>query len=180
MVGRPLESFAGDCHRASLALVRSGVFGRTRVARGGTSGVPFQHSWVVLGWDCYDPAAEILDPTLWAYLGEPPQIWEGCADERPHVPHGAGSIWDYGRPRHAVDKPIELGCDNLSSAAADFLALLGPLDYRGWSVLAHAPVGDWPAGEIITAMCQHPKLRMIPPINIVGMVTDLNPLSLYW
>jgi hypothetical protein len=51
-------------------------------------------------------------------------------------------------------------------------------DRQGWSVLAHAPVGGWPAGEIIDAMCES-GLDAVIPIDIVGMVTDRNPQGLY-
>ena len=63
----PLDDWAGQCHAASLKLVRHGDLGACRVARGACRGVLGQHSWVVLGDDCYDKLATIIDPTLWSY-----------------------------------------------------------------------------------------------------------------
>jgi hypothetical protein len=60
------------------------------------------------------------------------------------------------------------------------LAAPDGLDIRGWHVLAHSPVRGWPAAEIIGAMYDTPRLKMIPPIDIVGMLTDKNPNGLYW
>lgn len=81
-VGRPLVAFRFRCHEASLALVRSGVLPEgARVARGSCPGVGGQHSWVVLGGDCYDRKAQVIDPTLWCYDNAVREIWKGRADE---------------------------------------------------------------------------------------------------
>jgi hypothetical protein len=46
--------------------------------------------------------------------------------------------------------------------------------------LANAPVEGWPAREILTAMAATPRLAACVPIDILGMVTDLNPKGLYF
>lgn len=68
-LGGSLEAWAQQCHAASVRLVNSGVFGGqfVRVARGGCRGVFGQHSWVVVGRDCYADDALIVDATLWSY-----------------------------------------------------------------------------------------------------------------
>jgi hypothetical protein len=84
-------------------------------------------------------------------------------------------------PSHHGGPGIELTPANpLSTEAADFLDLLGPLDLRGWGEVAHLPVEGWPAGEIIAAMCDTPGLGALVPVDIQGMVTDRNPSGLYW
>lgn len=181
-VGQPLTEYAYNCHLASLKLVRSGALGvRCRVARGWTPGILGQHSWIVLGWDCYDPEATVVDATLWSYLKTEPQVWIGSASERPHQPLGTWeSIWKWGRPNEPIERIVALNRKGLSDDALRFLDWLGPLDHRGWIQLANAPLGDWPAGEIFAAMTRTPGLRGAVPIDILGMITDLNPGELYW
>ena len=182
----PLERWAHQCHGASLHLVRSGVLGEARVARGSCKGVGGQHSWVVLGDDCYDPDATIVDPTLWSYDDSVTGIYVGPNLDR-HTPFGTGSIWQWGRPDHATDTPLLLTPHKpWSREASRFLDLLGPLDKAGWINLAHAPVGAWPAAEILDAMYVTPDptvpgntLAGYIPIDIVGMLTDRNPGGLY-
>lgn len=178
-----LDRWAYDCHSASLALVKSGKLGTCRVARGSCTGVRGgQHSWVVLGDDCYDDDAAIVDPTLWSYDDSVTGVWTGGYCDGRHMPFGKGSIWKWGRPDHPVGggEIIELTPEEpWSESAKVFLNLLGPLDRRGWAVLAHAPVEEWPAREIIGAMYQDRRLAPLLPIDIVGMVTDLNPGGLY-
>lgn len=177
-----LTDFAHQCHVASLRLVRSGALGDCRVARGSCTGVPGQHSWVVVGDDCYADDARIIDPTLWSYTGQRPFVWVGSASEGLHTPHGKGSIWAWGRPENAVPgQAVELTpTEPLSSEAQTFLELLGPLDRRGWMVLlSHAPVGGWPAGEIMAAATDTEALAALVPIDRLGMLTDRNPDGLY-
>jgi hypothetical protein len=181
-IGMPQARWARQCHGVSLAIVKSGVLApiSARVARGTCKGVLGQHSWIVLGPDCYDPRAEILDPTLRSYVESVPVLWWGTARDRLHAPHGAGSIWNYGKPEPGDGPPIELApAEPLSKAARVFLDLLGPLDARGWMRLANCPVGGWPAREIIAAMDDTPEARAFVPIDILGMVTDRNPGGLY-
>lgn len=176
----PLNRWACQCHSASLKLVLSGVLGECRVARGSCSGVGGQHSWVVLGNDCYDDNAQIVDPTLWSYDESVIGVWTGSYRDGKHTPHGKGSIWQWGRPNEAVPgEEMELTPSKpFSSAAKLFLDMLGPLDKQGWIMLAHAPVEGWPASEIITAICES-GLDGYVPIDIKGMVTNLNPNDLY-
>ena len=179
-VGRPLDDYSHKCHQASLELVRSGVLGPdARVARGTCKGVGGQHSWVVLG-DPYATDVVIVDPTLWSYRADVGGIWVGTAKDGLHTPHGAGSIWAWGRPPEAEGEPVELTPTvPLSKEALLFLSILGPLDRHGWAILSGAPVGGWPSAEIIAAMDDTEVLRALVPIDILGMLTDRNPSESY-
>lgn len=176
-----LDDWARQCHAASVRLVQSGRFGTCRVARGGCRGVLGQHSWLVLSHDAYDREATIVDPTLWSYDRGVEGVWVGTYRDGLHVPHGGfDSIWKWGRPPEPVDEVIALTpSEPLSDMAESFLAILGPLDQRGWMVLAEAPPHGWPAGEILAAMDDTARLRGLIPIDRLGMVTDRNPHGLY-
>lgn len=179
ILGAPFESTAQHCHEVSLAIVKHGPFDNARVARGVCYRVGSQHSWVVLG-DPYDPDAPIIDATLWSYNPEVTGVWTGDMQDGWHLPHGWGHIWNYGHPAGADADPIKLTPGfELSAEAEEFLDILGPLDRQGWALLAHAPVGGWPAGEIIAAMDDTPELAALVPIDILGMTTDRNPGGLY-
>lgn len=176
-VGQPLEHFSHRCHEASLAIVCSGLFPKARVARGWAVGVVGQHSWVVLGDDVYSPVAWILDPTRWSYTNTRPRIEHG-RNLTLHKPHGLGH-WTQGRvPEHGGGPSIGLAT-RPRGAAWSFLQTLGPLDARGWAMLASLPVGGWPAREIIEAMLDTPALAPLVPIDVAGMLTDRNPGGLY-
>jgi hypothetical protein len=178
----PLSSFHHGCHAGSLLVLRTGVFGPGRVARGFADGVRGQHSWIVLGGSPYDTDAVIADPTLWSYQGAEPYIHFARNSMRTHVPHGTGSIWATGAPPEPQGKTIALDWqDPPSGAAQAFLEVCGPLDLRGWMFLANSPVIGWPAGEILSAVADTPGLgQSLIPIDILGMVTDRNPKGLYW
>lgn len=180
-IGVEQSKWAADCHAVSLAIVQSGILGKCRVARGFTRGVMGQHSWVVLGDNCYDPEATILDATLWSYVDEAPTVLVGKAQDRPHVPSGSGNIMLWGKPRRGDGEIIELEPSSPLSSEAQFWLdeMFGPLDYRGWMTLANAPVEGWPSKEIINAMLDTPSLSATVPVDIVGMVTDRNPAGLY-
>lgn len=178
-VGYPITAYRHDCHAASIALVRSEAFTEARVARGGCPGVMGQHSWVVLGNDCYDPNVTVIDPTLWSYDEKVKGLYVGKAKARPHTPHGSGSIWEWGRPYHHGQETVELDTTGLSPRALAFLETVGPLDRKGWAQLAHAPVEGWPSDEIIAAMWQDKRIGALIPIDIVGMATNLNPHGIY-
>ena len=177
----PMTRWSQQCHAASLALVRSGLLPGSRVARGWASGVGGQHSWVVVGHDCYAPAALIVDPTMWSYRGTAPAIWIGTARAGIHVPqNGAGNIWTYGRPAPGNEPAIALTPKTpLSSGARAFLEQLGPLDSRGWLSLLGSPVRGWPAAEIVAAIADTPSLAAYVPIDLLGVLTDRNPGKLY-
>jgi hypothetical protein len=66
-----------------------------------------------------------------------------------------------------------------SREAKNFLDLLGPLDEKGFRVLAHAPVEGWPAAEILDAIENTEGLKCYVPIDIIGMLTNRNPGGLY-
>lgn len=176
----PLAGVSKQCHAASLALVKAGV--AKRVARGTCLGVGGQHSWAVVGNDCYDDDAVIIDPTLWSYDPGVKGIWIGTmGGELRHKPHGYGNIWSWGQPKAGDGEPIVLTPKaRLSKEAKHFIELLGPLDRHGWQVLAtHAPVQGWPAGEILAAIEDTEPLKCVVPIDRIGMLTDRNPGGLY-
>lgn len=185
-IGIPLDEWYGACHRVSLAIVKAGLLhgpsgARVRVARGWTERVSGQHSWISLG-DPYNPQTRYVDPTWWCWTETDRQlIWSGEAEGSGHTPHGAGSIWDYGKPVHQGGETISLTPDTpLSGPARRFLDMLGPLDAKGWMVLGNAPVGGWPAAEVFTAMSQTPLLGEFVPIDVRGMLTEENPGGLYF
>lgn len=184
-IGIPLDEWYGACHVVSLAIVQAGLLhgpagARVRVARGTCLGIGSQHSWISLG-DPYDSKTEYVDPTSWCSTEDHPTIWTGKASQGDRIPHGTGSIWQYGKPVHQGGPIIELTpTQPLSSAAKHFLDLVEPLDAQGWMVLANAPVGGWPAGEIFSAISDTDRLQAFVPIDVLGMTTDRNPGGLYW
>lgn len=189
MLGRPLSSFHHDCHSASLHVVRTGVFGPARVARGTARGVFGQHSWIVAGEpapyrerpDPWDLDAVIADPTLWSYQDAEPYVHFAKNSLKTHVPHGSGSIWASGHPANCEpEEAVSLEWRQPPSKAAQvFTEVLGPLDKAGWITLAHYPVQGWPSGEIIGAVADTFGEAQIP-IDILGMTTERNPGELYW
>jgi len=180
-IGVRIEKWPGRCHEVSLAILRTGRFGRGRMCRGTAPGITSQHSWFVLGDDCYAEDAIVVDPTIVpATLGEPYIVVRKGLEG--HKPHGSGSIWTWGQPTTGGGPDVELNPAvkaELGPAARAFLRMIEPLDASGWAVLAHAPVGGWPAGEIFTAMDASGMGGLIP-IDVRGMITDLNPSGLYW
>jgi hypothetical protein len=192
LIGADAEAWFHNCHSASIEIVKSGLYPGARVARGTTRGVGGQHSWVVIPYDGfrpdgsdgplpYHPNAVVLDATLWSYDPQMPRLYRGLNLGR-HKPHGFGMIWDAARPPEPIEEPIELTPEfELSSMAKEFLSddFLGPLDRRGWSAVANGPTGGWPSSEIILAMHQTKKLTALIPIDILGMLTDVNPAGLY-
>jgi len=185
-IGMPIRQWAGQCHGVSLAILRTGIFGRGRVARGSARGVMSQHSWIVLGdspetTNVYAQQGDLIDPTWWWYTSpERPYIWVG-SPRNGHTPHGAGSIWRNGKPPEPTGPVITLeGVEALSREAQHFLSMCGPLDYRGWAALAHGPMEGWPAGEILEAMLETRELKAVAPIDRIGMLTTRNPSGLYW
>ncbi len=192
-VGGPISEWAHQCHSVSLAIVKSGII-QGRVARGWADGVGGQHSWIVLGplethrygmgmvSSVYDPNPQILDPTLWSYRDDVNGVVWCERHEYNHTPHGSGSIFAYGRPEscgpydaHRLPEPE----GGWSTEATRFLNRLGPLDLYGWRTLAHCPVEDWPANEILTQMDQDPAVSVFIPIDVLGNATLSNPSGLY-
>lgn len=183
LIGMPYEHWAHQCHAVSIRLLKTGLFGYGRIARGGAEGVLGQHSWIVLSHDVYDPKATIIDPTLWSYDESVTGIWTGKNLVR-HFPQGYGNIWQWGRPETAEESGepvIELNLTRPLSRLADHFLneAIGPMGRRGWMQLANAPMQGWPSAEIIAAIDDTPKLRVYIPIDILGMLTDRNPKGLY-
>jgi hypothetical protein len=188
LIDVPYEGWAKNCHSISLKLLKTGMFGPGRIARGWAQGVTGQHSWIVLGDDVYARQAVIVDPTWIFYLqekslaGSRKGIQADYAFRLTHSPHGHGSIWSYGRPGDPSGEIIELTPSfELSREAKLFLSddVLGPLDRQGWQQLASGAMEEWPAGEIIAAMDDTPELAALVPIDILGMLTPRNPGGLY-
>lgn len=174
----PLENWHHDCHSASNMIVQAQPF-TCRVARGFCDGVGSQHSWVVVGKDCFDINAEIIDPTLWSYDSEIEGIYLSSNMNGRYRPHGQGSIWEWGRPVAGDGEPIELEATKppWSEDACAFLDALGPLDREGWARLTQAPVEEWPAAEILAGI--NKTVGPLVPIDIIGMITTENPGGVY-
>lgn len=189
----PHTTWRGHCHAVSHAIVSAGLVPHARVARGTCDGVMGQHSWIVaptaggqLG-DCYADNAVIIDPTLWAYRDDVAGIYAARADEhRWHQPFGKGEhIMKVGRPPQPEpgETIVSLAPDAYDALSADarywIERMFGPLTRQGWLSLAHTSVIGWPAGEIIRAMHLTPGLGGFTPVDIVGMLTNLDPGGLY-
>lgn len=176
-----LQKWYHNCHACSLAMVKTGLLpANARVARGFHPRITSQHSWVVIG-DPYDDKSLILDGVLWSYLETDPVTF--CGRSIKYRPHGKGKIWSAGKPPDPIREVIPLDSyEQLSGYAKSFLKIAAPrgLDMCGWHVLANSPVQGWPSKEIITAMYQMPLMQALIPVDIVGMITDLNPGELYW
>lgn len=199
--GHDGSSWAFNCHVASIAVVNSGLFPGSRVARGAAIGVGGQHSWVVLPGittppgelvDPYDPNARVFDPTLWSYDERVQGIWDGPNLAR-HQPKGLGQIdmdalpYYDGSGSNEIEMPREIA-NQLSYQARDFLLNLGAISYGSrkvamppvnWMQLGNMPVQGWPSAEIIEAMYHTPGLAAFIPVDIAGMLTTLNPEGLY-
>ncbi len=180
VIGLPMVEWGATCHQTSLALIKAGLFPEgARVARGWSDGISSQHSWVAVG-NPYDEDTPIVDPIRQHYVKSQDGIWYGTLRDKLHRPHGAGFIWEWGKPERGDGDIIVLD-GKLSAEAQDFLRLLGPLDFKGWhQLLVLAPVQGWPAGEIMTAADKDTNLAAILPIDRVGMVTEQNPGELYF
>ena len=194
LTGWHTDQWVGRCHEISLALLKTGEFGSGRIARGTAEGVPSQHSWIVLGDDVYDPKAVVVDAThpvfheLYDVAHRDPRstgtgtpvLVTANAIGKTHFPHGMGSILAGPPPFSEGGVAVFLTPSvPLSGVAKSFLAMLGPLDARGWARLASGPMEGWPAAEIVAAMDDTKALRALVPIDILGMLTDRNPGGLY-
>jgi len=178
--GIPASAWENRCHEVALAIVKSDLFDYARVARGYADGIRGQHSWVVLDHDVYSRYSVILDPTYNVNIGGDPLLWWGTLDSGVHHPKGAGSIWDFGAPGNSsFSDAYHLNTEGLSASARSFIHMIEPLNRQGWASLAHFPMQGWPSGEIIERMYEDENLRPFIPIDIVGMVTDINPSGLY-
>lgn len=83
-IGMPLDRWAGNCHAVSAQLVHAEVVEGV-VRRGYFIGVTqpgahfhgrvCQHSWIEM------PDGRVCDPTRFAFVGGPPELWVGSDDE---------------------------------------------------------------------------------------------------
>lgn len=187
-LGWPFEEWTHQCHAVSIAIVKH--YGVGRVARGSCRGVAGQHSWIVLGDDCFDPDTPIVDPTLWSYDDTVSGILVTSLSEGRHRPHGYSpdvTMIDWGCPSSGGGDHIDLTPTVPLSASARFWIdkmfrpAAGSLDRQFWSTLInHAPLSSWPvASEIVAAMDDTPDLAFLVPVDILGMFTDRNPGGLY-
>jgi hypothetical protein len=177
-----LEYWEHNCHGAALALVQSGLLPEgARVARGWAKGVRGQHSWaiVVSTATIYDGANTVVDITLHGYVPEAPRLYIAKAKAWPHRPHGQGELRTLGPER--TGPRIDLDVD-LSTSAQRFLKMWAPrgLDIKGWMTLFNGPMQGWPSKELVAAGYQTKAVRVMIPLDIVGMLTDENPSSLYF
>lgn len=187
-----LTQWRHRCHAASLRLVRSGALPTgSRVARGVTTHLGGQHSWVVVGdgtglADPYARDAVILDPTAWSYQdGElaTPAVWAGQAVD--YTPHGAtGNDARLGLPRPAsyadVIQPDEAALAAAPAEVFMFFARNGSLDHHGWWALMRCSVDTYPASAMLALMMATPALRALVPVDVLGMATTANPGELYF
>lgn len=193
IIGLPPEHWHMRCHEVSIAIVAAGIVPHARIARGWCCGVPGQHSWIVgptadgrLG-DCLADNAVIIDPTLHTYRDDVTGIYVSHADvDEWHRPHGKGPhITAAGRPPKPkqAGKVIALAAeafDELDSEARWWLhAMFGPLDRSGWGALANTTMIGWPSDQIVRAMARTRALAVTLPIDIIGMLTNLDPEGLY-
>lgn len=180
LIGVPFADWKLNCHTVSLKILRSGMFGEGRLARGWALHVAGQHSWIVGGQDVYDPEAAVVDPVLWSYDSSVTGIWAGRNLTR-HYPRGMGCVFDAEKPRSHDGRVIRLTpSEPLSEGASAFLSLIEPLDRRGWLMVTQLPLQGWPAGEILAAMDDTEELKALVPEDALGMTTDRNPGDLYW
>lgn len=189
-IGRPIEDFDKQCHAASVALMNSGLFPKSRVVRGAAYGVFGQHSWLVTGdkpSDCYSSGVDIVDITLWSYDEAKPKVFVSNLMQGIHHPHFEGNLMQWGCPEVGGGEEIPLTPSKpLSYEASHWIYLFRkangkkPLDRRFWAALmTHAPYLGWPAEEITRAVYDTDALRALIPIDRVGMQTNLNPGGLY-
>lgn len=177
--GKDGDTWWRNCHAASLAIVKAGIYPNARVARGLARNVPGQHSWVVLG-DVYDHDAEIIDATMWSYDPTVRSVLRTTVGARTHFAHGCGIFLNGSRPYNHGGTVVKLEpSTKLGAEAREFLAMLGPLDHAGWMDVANMPVEGWPAVEIIAAMDDTEGLSALIPIDVLGHLTDRNPGGLY-
>lgn len=185
-VGGNLAQWAKNCHAVSMQFCRSKIAPEgARVARGYHKMIASQHSWVAFG-DPYGLRTQILDLSIWSYVcPESPVIVTGfnydclmhCGGE--YLPKGYGDIWGYGQP--VVGDGERIRPKGLSDEAEHFLEIFFPdgLDVQGWHGLLNSPVGGWPAKDVFECAWKDDRLKALCPIDVVGMVTDLNPGGMY-
>lgn len=185
----PFEKWAHQCHSISYQIMCA-LAPEGRIARGWCDNVGSQHSWLVLGQDCYDQDTTIIDPTLWSYDDKIEGIWTGTMRDRPrHLPfgwNGGRTMFEWGCPIPGDGPNIELTPQvPLSGMAMTWINLFhrqvgDRLDRQFWSNLVnHAPMTGWDPGEIIAAVADTKEIAACVPIDILGMVTDRNPSGLY-
>ena len=174
----PYTEWHNRCHEISLKIIRANLVGMTaRIARGTAAEIGV-HSWISMG-NPYAEGISYVDPTRWSWVTpDNPHIEVTSLEAGTHIPQGHGNIWDYGRPPYPTGETVNLNWAELSSEAKSFLDIVGPLDLNGWRVLLNSPVGGWPSKEIITAADKDPRLSAYIPVDVIGMLTNLD--DNYW
>lgn len=178
-IHRPLTDFAHQCHAASVALVESGLLQRYAdgepifVARGRARGIMSQHSWVTVGTP-YDPTT-IVDLTMWSYNPciDTVRILDGADASSHYVPHGLSGENASEALRDMVLEMDPIHLDVSDPQAAAFLRGR-VLDVRAWMKLFSCNVSTYPARAIIEAAHRNDRLRALIPIDLVGMLTEIN------
>lgn len=176
----PRSAWHTNTKQVAHDLVRSGLLPTCRVVVGFVSGVEGEHSWVTTSWDVYDKYALIVDPTMWTFRADIPDVWMGTLHDGLHHPKGEGFIWDSGYPENSsFQDTILLPQNGLSTYAKYFLSRVEPLNVAGWTALMRLPMQGWPAGEILARMKEVPTLAPLVPEDLEGMLTEKNPGNLY-
>jgi len=180
-VGTPRELWKNRCHEISLALLKSDAFVGidARMARGFSIQITSQHSWIVLGKDVFDRTALVVDPTWSSTVMNAPMI-SYARNFRSHRPHGWGMLTEY--PESGGGPEVEIkGMTSETAEWVEFVRMTvdGPLDVRFWCRLFSGPLQGWPSRELVGLAAEMPELRFGIPVDVVGMLTDLNPNGLY-
>jgi hypothetical protein len=168
----PLDGWAENCHRASRALVRSGVLDDRgkywTVARGWSTEIRSQHSWIVND-DPYAFEAWVLDVTAWSWVPDRPRVW-WVQNLLWHVPHGFGRLSGMPVPT-PTGEPVQLR--GLSPRVKAWLTHRYPTGYGQADLarLASGPVFGWPCRDILRAMDQA-GFRALIPVDTWAMVVE--------
>lgn len=179
-IDTPRELWANRCHEVSLQLLKSHLFEDVdaRMARGWGMQIRGQHSWIVLGDNVYDDETYVIDPT-WSATHSNKAMIMFVKNLTVHRPHGYGVLSTF--PESSGGD--ELVPDDPSPSVKSWLDLarivVGPLDRKFWLGLFNGPMQGWPSRELVAWGYGQEGLRALIPMDIVGMLTEENPMGLY-